>query len=484
MKIAIAYPPLPSEKGVPLLSQNRQFQWFHQPTYIYPVVPAYAATMARDAGHAVTWLDGISAGMNGGEFLAALTEAAPDLVLLETKTPVVRATWDWVATIKRHIPGAQVAICGDHVTALPEETMENSQVDYILTGGDYDFLLVNLAAHIENQSVPLEPGIWMRGEDGAPTNTGPFRLDHDLNSLPTIDRELTDWRRYSVRNGNYRRTPGAYIMAGRDCWHGRCTFCSWTTLYPSYRTRSPESVADEVGMLIERYGVREIMDDTGCFPVGDWLRRFCNLMIERGYNKKIYFDCNMRFGALSAEDCRLMKKAGFRFVLFGFESANQATLDLINKKLKVEDIREGAKVASEAGLDVHVTVMLGYPWENSVEIERTVELARELLRRGWAYTLQATMVIPYPGTPLFRECKEKGLLLTERWEDFDMRTQIMRTPVSEDEIKCAIRSIYRGFLHPQALWNRLLHTRHPIEDARFYLRGAMSLLGHLRDFGG
>ena len=484
MKIAIAYPPLPSEKGVPLLSQNRQFQWFHQPTYIYPVVPAYAATMARDAGHAVTWLDGISAGMNGGEFLAALAEAAPDLVLLETKTPVVRATWDWVETIKRHIPGAQVAICGDHVTALPEETMENSQVDYILTGGDYDFLLVNLAAHIENQSVPLEPGIWMRGEDGATTNTGPFRLDHDLNALPTIDRELTDWRRYSVRNGNYRRTPGAYIMAGRDCWHGRCTFCSWTTLYPSYRTRSPESVADEVGMLIERYGVREIMDDTGCFPVGDWLRRFCNLMIERGYNKKIYFDCNMRFGALSAEDCRLMKKAGFRFVLFGFESANQATLELINKKLKVEDIREGAKVASEAGLDVHVTVMLGYPWENSVEIERTVELARELLRRGWAYTLQATMVIPYPGTPLFRECKEKGLLLTERWEDFDMRTQIMRTPVSEDEIKCAIRSIYRGFLHPQALWNRLLHTRHPIEDARFYLRGAMSLLGHLRDFGG
>ncbi len=40
MRIAIAYPPLPSEKGVPLLSQNRQFQWFSRPTYIYPVVPA------------------------------------------------------------------------------------------------------------------------------------------------------------------------------------------------------------------------------------------------------------------------------------------------------------------------------------------------------------------------------------------------------------------------------------------------------------
>ncbi|MBR0057330.1 MAG: radical SAM protein [Kiritimatiellae bacterium] len=483
MKIAIAYPPLTSGKGAPLLSQNRQFQWFNRPTYIYPVVPACAATMAKAAGHAVTWLDGIASEMQQGEFLAALAEAAPDLVLIETKTPVVHATWDWVATIKRHLPGTLVAICGDHVTALPRETMEGSEADYVLTGGDYDFLLVNLAAHIEDETVALEPGIWFRGKDGEPVSTGLFQLDHDLNAMPRIDRELTQWRRYSVRNGNYRRTPGAYIMAGRDCWHGRCTFCSWTTLYPSYRTRTPESVADEVGELIEKFGVREIMDDTGCFPVGDWLRRFCAIMIERGYSRKVYFDCNMRFGALSADDYALMKKAGFRFVLFGLESANQATLDLVHKRLKVEEIREGARLASAAGLDVHVTVMLGYPWENAVEIERTVGLARELLRRGWAYTLQATMIVPYPGTPLFRECREKGLLLTERWEDYDMRTQIMRTPVPAEDIRRAIRRIYHGFLHPLALWNRLAHTRHPLEDARFYIRGALSLLGHLKDFG-
>lgn len=484
MKIAIAYPPIVSGKGVPLLTQNRQFQWFNRPTFIYPVVPACAATMARDAGHSVAWLDGIAAGMSAGEFLSALAAAAPDLVLLETKTPVVRATWDWIATIKRSNPEMRVALCGDHPTALPEESMEKSPVDFILTGGDYDFLLLNLAAHLENPSTPLEPGIWYRGEGGEILSTGQFRLDHDLNSIPEIDRDLTQWRLYSERNGNYRRTPGTYTMAGRDCWHGRCTFCSWTTLYPSYRTRSPESVVDEIGHLIERHGVREIMDDTGCFPAGDWLRRFCHLMIERGYGRKIYFDCNMRFGALGADDYRLMKEAGFRFVLFGLESANQATLDKVNKRLSVEQIREGARMASEAGLDVHVTVMLGYPWENAAEIERTVALARDLLKRGWAYTLQATMIIPYPGTPLFKECREKGLLLTDNWDDYDMRRQVMRTTVPEGDVQRAIRRIYRGFLHPRALWNRLLHTRHPLEDARFYLRGALSLAGHLRDFGG
>ena len=61
MKVAIAYPPLPSGNGVPLLTQNRQFQWFSRPTYIFPVVPATAATMLKKAGHEVLFLDGIAA---------------------------------------------------------------------------------------------------------------------------------------------------------------------------------------------------------------------------------------------------------------------------------------------------------------------------------------------------------------------------------------------------------------------------------------
>ena len=56
MKIMIAYPSLKSDKGVPLLSQNRQFQYFKEPTFIYPVVPAQAATMLKKAGHEVIWL--------------------------------------------------------------------------------------------------------------------------------------------------------------------------------------------------------------------------------------------------------------------------------------------------------------------------------------------------------------------------------------------------------------------------------------------
>ena len=58
----------------------------------------------------------------------------------------------------------KVVLFGDHVTAMPEESMEYSKVDYILTGGDYDFLLLNLVEHLQNLKIKLEPGIWYREE--------------------------------------------------------------------------------------------------------------------------------------------------------------------------------------------------------------------------------------------------------------------------------------------------------------------------------
>ena len=136
MRIAIAYPPLRSEKGVALLTQNRQFQWFSHPTYIFPVVPATAATLLKRAGHDVLFLDGIAAEMSSGEFDAELAEFAPDLVVVETKTPVVKRHWAWIAERSAAFPGTRFVLVGDHVTAMPDESASKPGVWAIVPGGD------------------------------------------------------------------------------------------------------------------------------------------------------------------------------------------------------------------------------------------------------------------------------------------------------------------------------------------------------------
>ena len=271
-------------------------------------------------------------------------------------------------------------------------------------------------------------------------------------------------------------------MSGRDCWWGKCTFCSWPQLYPSFRSRSVENVLDEIGLLIDRYNVREIMDDTGSFPIGDWLRQFCQGIIARGYNKKIYLDCNMRFGALSYGDFSLMKKANFRLLLFGLESADQKTLDRVNKNIKVEDIIQGCKLARRAGLYPHITVMFGYPWESYEDALKTLKLGKWLLKKGYAYTIQATVVIPYPGTPLFEECKQNGLLKTFDWNDYDMKQPVMQSPVPDGQIMEFTQQMYKTSFQPEFMLRKVLSLR-DTDDLKYYIRAAKKVCGHIFDFG-
>lgn len=487
MKISISYPPLESEKGTPLLSQNRQFQWFNSPTYIYPVIPAYAATLLKVNGYDVFWDDGIASGLTYEEWFRQIIIEKPDLIVIETKTPVVKRHWKIVDQLKVEsykVKGwdLKIVLMGDHVTAEPEESLKNSQVDFVIAGGDYDFILLSIANKLSGKG-ELEGGVWYR-ENNEIKNSGVYDLhSHNLDDLPMIDRELTQWKLYAYKNGNFKYTPGTYMMSGRDCWWGKCTFCSWTTLFPggNFRTRNAKLALDEVGELI-KLGVKEIMEDSGSLPIGAWLEEFCNGMIERGYNKKIVMSCNMRItGIKEPAIWKLMKKAGFRFILFGLESANQETLDRINKNLKVEEIEPGLKMCKDAGLEPHITAMIGYPWETREDAERTIDLAKKLFQKGYVDTLQATVLIPYPGTPLYGYCKENGLLNFTDYDRFDQREQVMKSVLSSDDVKKMTQELYKSFITPRFLLKKVFSIRR-WSDIIFLLKAGRKVLAHITDF--
>lgn len=505
MKISISYPPLVSEKGVPLLGQNRQFQWFNSPTFIYPVIPAYLATLLQKNGEEVIWDDGIAEGLSYEAWQERLLITKPDLLVFETKTPVIKRHWQIINELKSIVDWPlKIVLLGDHATAEPEESLRYSKVDYVLAGGDYDFGVANLVKFLKKEA-ELEPGWyfrtsgrwdemgkndeinWQGGEfkELEFESSGPkqdYHL-HDLNTLPEIDRELTKWKLYAYKNGNFKYTPGTYMMSGRDCWWGRCSFCSWTTLFPGndFRTRSAKLALDEVGNLI-KLGVKEIMEDSGSLPIGAWLQEFCTGMVERGYNKKVTMSCNMRInGITKLETWKLMKEAGFRFILFGLESANQETLDAIKKNLKVEEIEPGLRMCKEAGLEPHITAMIGYPWETYLDAKRTVDLAKDLFKKNCVNTLQATVLIPYPGTPLYAKCWAEDLLNFTDYDRFDQREQVMKCPLSTEQVKELTQGLYKAFISPKFIINKLTSIR-SLADIKFIWRAGLKVVGHLMDF--
>jgi len=481
MKIFISYPPF-RDKGSPMWTQNRQFQWYHVGSYIYPLVPAMGATLLDREGFEVGWDDAIAQGRSLDEFLNNIYSEKPDLIAFETKTPIVKRLWSLLKELRAKDVESKFVLFGDHVTAKPEESLTESPVDYVITGGNYDISLLALAKHLRDGD-DLPAGIWHRDGDYI-RNTGKFKLDFDLNKLPFIDRRLTKAHLYGEKWK--RRVPFMYTMVGRDCPWSKCTFCSWTTLYPTFKTRTSESLLDEIGYLIDEFGVKEIFDDTGTFPGGNWLKKFCKGMIERGYNKKILFSCNMRFDyMLDPETPKLMKRAGFRKVKSGLESASDETLSRIRKGYGVKEIVQGCKNAARAGIDVHLTVIIGYPWETRQDAEKTINLAKKLMADGDAEMLQATTLVPYPGTPFYQYGLDNDLFRfsPSDYERFDMREPVLKTPdMTVEEVTAMCQGVYRSFLTPRFILKRLVKT-HSLEDLSYLLRGAKAVIGHLKDFG-
>lgn len=483
IKISVSYPPLESPKGNPFLGQNRQFQWTNTGNVILPVIPAYGATALKKNGYKVYWDDAIAEKISYQSWLNRLLKRQPNIIFIESKTPVIKKHWLIVDEIKKLLPKTVVVLMGDHLTALPLESMENCQVDYIITGGDYDFMMLNLVSHLFKKT-KLEPGFYYRSKNKI-LNTGKFAFKHhSLDILPIIDRQLTKWKLYGENNTNFKYKPGAYIMSGRDCWWGKCTFCSWVTTHPfgTFRTFSVKHTIKEIEYLVS-LGVKEIFDDAGTLPVGAWLNDLCHELIRTGLNKKVVLGCNMRFGALNQDQYDLMGKAGFRFILYGLESSNQKTLNRIQKRTLVSDARKTLTMAKKAGLQPHLTIMIGYPWETLKDAQKTLSEARQLFKDGLADSMQATIIIPYPGTALYTECLENNWLLTNNWDDFDMRQPVMKSKISPSMELKLVRSLFYGILTPKFLWRKIISIRNT-SDIKYLYTYAIKYFEKLKDFSG
>ena len=264
------------------------------------------------------------------------------------------------------------------------------------------------------------------------------QIDVEFDKLPIPDRIFTkSMNPKYLSYGNYKYYPGTHYLSSNLCWWAGergCVFCvdSQRIIEGEHRgVRSVDHVISEVEDCI-KVGHREAFDDAGTIPINEWLNEFCNTMIAKGLNKKIFIGCNLK---PIKQDFKLMKAAGFRFILVGIESANQKTIDIIKKGQRADKVIENLKSMSDAGLEPHGTFMTGYPWETEEDEKRTINLCKSLLCKGYLKTAQASVYSPprtkpdpaSPGhkyvprffdaykAPSFWFHKIKDL---KRWEDF------------------------------------------------------------------
>lgn len=461
MKISISYPPIFNKRGQKaMVSQNRNVQYFQKPTYLLPVVYAQLATALKSDGHDVIWDDGNAQLKTFEDWFSDLVLAKPDLVVFESTTPVMKFYWDLVNRLKTHCPQIIVVLTGYHSMRKPEESFLNCQVDFVLLSSNIDFVVRRLVALLANglDHSTLE-GIAFRSGGPIPhIQANNARKVENLDESFIVDRDLVGWKNYAYENGNFLRTPGTYATSViRDCTFGRCTFCRYNGNDLTYSMMDPIRSVDEYERLINDYGVREIFDDSGVWYRGREARLFAEEIIRRGLHKRgCYFGINTRFEYLDKELISLLARANFRFVLIGYEAADDETLNRLRKGYSVSEVNESLRLMTQAGLHPHLTIMVGYYWQTQKQLDDTVAAVKNLMFRGLARTLQVTICTPLDYTAYHLECIRERKLLTSDYDDHDMSKLIVDTPIPHQQYYKAIRQMYSIAFHPKYILRQVL----------------------------
>ena len=369
--------------------------------------------------------------------------------------------------IKEDSPDTVICFGGSHATALPEDVLNNSCVDFVVRGeGEYTFL--DMAKGIPCNEIK---GLSYKSEGGIIHN--PNRPVKELESLPRLSYHLLPVEKYSPTAGQCHRLPALAMVVSRGC-PGTCIFCCSSVTPTRMRRFSPQRILDEIKFLVENYAVREIvfMDDTLTFPRKEMVA-LCNLLKEEKYD--LIWDCSTRVDRVDESLLTLMKEAGCSQISFGVESGDDRILQSIEKGHTTDQVTRAVACARKCGLEVRGSFIVGFPEDTEKTMNKTIQFSLKLgLDLASFY-----IATPYPGTKMFEWAVNSDRLLTKEWSLYDQSHCCMDIIHADQKtVEDLYRKAWKAFyLRPEYLFNRLkmVKSSHDAVSAFRALTGVFSV---------
>lgn len=428
-----------------------------------PLGIGYIAAVLEKAGHEVSFIDSQASNLTIEEFRARLTELKPDIAGITSMTPTFLGALEAAKIAKE--AGAIVVIGGPHLAVLPRESLSYPFIDYGIIGeGEYSML--DLVDRIKRgASVNKVEGLAYK-ENGKIKINQPSLVD-DLQELPFPARHLLPMDRYSSILAYH---PLDAMVTTRGCPYA-CGFCAKQPSDLKIRFRDAKNVVDEMGSLVKTRKVREIMfyDDTLTMR-REHVLDICNEILNRGL--KISWESPTRLDCLDPELLELMHEAGCRRLRVGVESGSQNILNLMQKNISLAQIRKGLGWIKESGIESSAYFIIGYLGETRKETIETISFMKELDPD----LVMVCKAVPLPGTLLFSQAAEKGLVDKEYWSDFILGKRNDSLPSLAEGANSWLKYAFRSFyLRPAFLLKKLVKIR-SWDQLKKHIRGVKAML--------
>lgn len=362
-----------------------------------------AAVLER-AGHQVEMLD-LSGIENYRDVVEAHLGASESTAVgITTTTPQLPAVARIVETVRRVRPGLRVILGGPHVTLVcaavkleekrgvvgrAHRALEvlKSMADVLVSGDGEESIFLALADD--------PPGVI----DADDHKSSLFMDNEAYEASPMPARHLVDVPSYRYAIDGRNATT---LIAQLGCPMA-CTFCGGRAAKSLrlIRSRSTKSVVREISHLFWTYGFTgfNFFDDE--LNVSKSLVELMGEIAELQHRLGVEFRLRgfVKAELFTEEQAEAMYRAGFRWILCGFEAANDRILENINKRATLEDNTRVVDVCRRHGLKVKALMSVGHAGESETSVRDVSRWLREVRPDDF----DVTVITTYPGCPYYDE---------------------------------------------------------------------------------
>jgi len=468
VNIAIVNPP--RFDGVSVVREERC-----EVTERYSVLEPYSllqlAALLQAGGHRVRLLDANGANASYGHVESWLRRTAYDALIFRF-TPT---TFDHdlrLATLSKKLrPDARtIGICWTLRTMPADVLREAPDLDIYLRH-EYENVGTRLLNALEN-GAPLDgvPGIAYRENGGFHvTNDARAIADYDAMPIPAYEL-LPSLDPYFI--SAHACQPFTIMYASKGCPFA-CSFC--TVARTTWKFRSAAHVLEELTFLRDRYRIRTVSFFDETFTMSKKrVRELCAGIRREGLDVRWY--CNTRVHLVDPDLLRDMRSAGCSGISYGVESGNQGILDTVSKQATVAQAEHALRWAKEAGIKTYAAFILGLPgetWESAMD---TIEFAMRTLPNG----AQFNVLAPYPGTELYENLRQRGVLPEVDWRALYQDSAVVGTDgLSRAELNRLRRLAYtKLYFNPRWWWQNLRFALSSRDDFQLASRYGLRILSN------
>ena len=332
----------------------------------------------------------------------------PDVVGITVMTLTLLDSLQTARIVKSINKSIKVVFGGPHVHLYPEETIKFDHVDFLVLGeGEKNFKI--LLDNINDIDELTHNKGFVFIHSGKIVNTGVDVLHEDLDSLPFPARELTPYKKYSSLLA--KRTPITTIFTSRGCPY-KCRFCDRPHLGTRFRAHSADYVVREIQECL-KLGIHEFLvyDDTFTIDrnrVIEICKRIVDLKLDVG------FDIRSRINTIDEEQLKWLKRANCRGIHYGIEAGTKKILRVLNKGITLNAAKKIIDLTKKYKIQTLSYFMIGSPTETKEDILTTFKVMR------WLNTdfTHLTILCPFPGTQIYFDGLEKGIIKSDVWRNF------------------------------------------------------------------